>query len=203
MVKRNAGRVQGSVRIIAGEWRGRRIAIPDGTAVRPTPDRVRETVFNWLRDSHRRRALPRSVRRHGRARLRGVVARCGGGLVRRAGCRARRRRCTRPRSISARRRTSCAAMRSRSCASRRPRLSTSCSSTRRMRSRSIRCSSCCRAGLAPQALVYVERPRSAGLPAVPAAEWLKQSYAGAVEYGLLRFEEATMPRQSPSEAHSP
>ncbi len=29
MVKRNAGRVQGSVRIIAGEWRGRRIAIPE------------------------------------------------------------------------------------------------------------------------------------------------------------------------------
>ena len=82
-------------------------------------------------------------------------------------------------------------------------LSTSCSSTRRTRSRSIRCSSCCRAWLAPQALVYVERPRSAGLPAVPAAEWLKKSYAGAVEYGLLRFEEATMPRQSSSEAHSP
>ena len=57
--------------------------------------------------------------------------------------------------------------------------------------------------LRPQALVYVERPRSAGLPAVPAAEWSKKSYAGAVEYGLLRFEEATMPRQSPSEAHSP
>ncbi len=40
-----------SVRIIAGRWRGRRIAIPRGTAVRPTPDRVRETVFNWLADS--------------------------------------------------------------------------------------------------------------------------------------------------------
>jgi 16S rRNA (guanine966-N2)-methyltransferase len=41
---------RGSVRIIGGEWRSRRLAIPDGTAVRPTPDRVRETVFNWLRD---------------------------------------------------------------------------------------------------------------------------------------------------------
>ena len=48
MVKRNTGRVHGSVRVIAGEWRGRRIAIPDGTDVRPTPDRVRETLFNWL-----------------------------------------------------------------------------------------------------------------------------------------------------------
>ncbi len=40
-----------SVRIIAGQWRGRRLAIPRGTAVRPTPDRVRETVFNWLTDT--------------------------------------------------------------------------------------------------------------------------------------------------------
>jgi 16S rRNA (guanine966-N2)-methyltransferase len=37
-----------SVRIIGGRWRGRRIVIPHGTTVRPTPDRVRETVFNWL-----------------------------------------------------------------------------------------------------------------------------------------------------------
>ncbi len=37
-----------SVRIIAGDWRGRRIPIPTGTRVRPTPDRVRETLFNWL-----------------------------------------------------------------------------------------------------------------------------------------------------------
>jgi len=38
----------GSVRIIAGAWRGRRIRLPAGTPVRPTPDRVRETAFNWL-----------------------------------------------------------------------------------------------------------------------------------------------------------
>ncbi len=38
----------GSVRIIAGDWRGRRILVPAGTRVRPTPDRVRETLFNWL-----------------------------------------------------------------------------------------------------------------------------------------------------------
>ena len=42
---------QGSIRIIAGEWRGRRLRIPEGTSVRPTPDRVRETLFNWLRDT--------------------------------------------------------------------------------------------------------------------------------------------------------
>lgn len=41
-----AGR--GSVRIIGGAWRGRRIAFPDLPDLRPTPDRVRETLFNWL-----------------------------------------------------------------------------------------------------------------------------------------------------------
>jgi 16S rRNA (guanine966-N2)-methyltransferase len=36
------------VRIIGGAWRGRRIAFPDLPDLRPTPDRVRETLFNWL-----------------------------------------------------------------------------------------------------------------------------------------------------------
>jgi 16S rRNA (guanine966-N2)-methyltransferase len=40
-----------SVRIIAGVWRGRRIHFPDMPALRPTPDRVRETLFNWLQHS--------------------------------------------------------------------------------------------------------------------------------------------------------
>jgi 16S rRNA (guanine966-N2)-methyltransferase len=40
-----------SVRIIAGMWRGRRIHFPDMPALRPTPDRVRETLFNWLQHS--------------------------------------------------------------------------------------------------------------------------------------------------------
>jgi 16S rRNA (guanine966-N2)-methyltransferase len=38
----------GSVRIIGGQWRGRRLAVADASAVRPTPDRVRETLFNGL-----------------------------------------------------------------------------------------------------------------------------------------------------------
>jgi 16S rRNA (guanine966-N2)-methyltransferase len=37
-----------SVRIIAGSWRGRRVSFPDIPGLRPTPDRVRETLFNWL-----------------------------------------------------------------------------------------------------------------------------------------------------------
>lgn len=36
------------LRIIAGRWRGRRLAFPDVAGLRPTPDRVRETLFNWL-----------------------------------------------------------------------------------------------------------------------------------------------------------
>jgi 16S rRNA (guanine966-N2)-methyltransferase len=36
------------VRIIAGRHRGRRLRFPKDTTVRPTPDRVRETLFNWL-----------------------------------------------------------------------------------------------------------------------------------------------------------
>ena len=36
------------LRIIAGQWRGRRWRFPVGPDIRPTPDRVRETLFNWL-----------------------------------------------------------------------------------------------------------------------------------------------------------
>jgi len=36
------------VRIIAGRWRGRRLRFPADAGIRPTPDRVRETLFNWL-----------------------------------------------------------------------------------------------------------------------------------------------------------
>jgi 16S rRNA (guanine966-N2)-methyltransferase len=39
---------KGKLRIIAGRHRGRRIAVPDAPGLRPTPDRVRETLFNWL-----------------------------------------------------------------------------------------------------------------------------------------------------------
>ena len=38
----------GEVRIIGGAWRSRRIRFPSRPGLRPTPDRVRETLFNWL-----------------------------------------------------------------------------------------------------------------------------------------------------------
>ena len=40
----------GKVRIVAGQWRGRRLDVVADSSVRPTSDRVRETVFNWLAD---------------------------------------------------------------------------------------------------------------------------------------------------------
>ncbi len=38
----------GSIRIIGGRWRGTRLAVPDSPGLRPSGDRVRETLFNWL-----------------------------------------------------------------------------------------------------------------------------------------------------------
>lgn len=37
-----------SIRIIGGEWRSRKLTVPEAPGLRPTPDRVRETLFNWL-----------------------------------------------------------------------------------------------------------------------------------------------------------
>jgi 16S rRNA (guanine966-N2)-methyltransferase len=46
------------VRIVGGEWRGRPLRFPAVPGLRPTPDRVRETLFNWLQqDVHGRRCL--------------------------------------------------------------------------------------------------------------------------------------------------
>jgi 16S rRNA (guanine966-N2)-methyltransferase len=36
------------LRIVGGRHRGRRLRFPAGVTIRPTPDRVRETLFNWL-----------------------------------------------------------------------------------------------------------------------------------------------------------
>jgi len=43
-----AGGSRSEVRIIGGEWRGRKLHFPQAAGLRPTPDRVRETLFNWL-----------------------------------------------------------------------------------------------------------------------------------------------------------
>ncbi|MGA7966719.1 MAG: 16S rRNA (guanine(966)-N(2))-methyltransferase RsmD [Gammaproteobacteria bacterium] len=41
-------RPRGELRIVGGVWRSRRLRFPAGPSLRPTPDRVRETLFNWL-----------------------------------------------------------------------------------------------------------------------------------------------------------
>ena len=46
--RRRPGAGGGRVRIIGGVWRSRPIFVPDRPGLRPTPDRVRETLFNWL-----------------------------------------------------------------------------------------------------------------------------------------------------------
>ena len=55
MTKRGRGHTErarpglrNELRIIGGKWRGRRVRFPSLPELRPSPDRVRETLFNWL-----------------------------------------------------------------------------------------------------------------------------------------------------------
>jgi len=48
MNKKPRGGSAGQIRIIGGQWRGRKLPVPDSIGLRPTTDRVRETLFNWL-----------------------------------------------------------------------------------------------------------------------------------------------------------
>jgi 16S rRNA (guanine966-N2)-methyltransferase len=183
----NARRVPpGSVRIIAGEWRGRRIPIVDETAVRPTPDRVRETVFNWLQEKIEGArvldlyagtgALGFEALSRGAAEAWFVEqdARLVEALGAQAGTFG-----AKPRIV----RQDAAAF---------------------LRGRALQrfdlvfldppyampvepLLDLLPAWLADEGLAYIERPLPAGLPALAAGEWRKRSHAGAVEYGLLRF----------------
>ncbi len=47
-VAKTAAKKLNTVRINAGIWRSRLIKFPDAEGLRPTPERVRQTVFNWL-----------------------------------------------------------------------------------------------------------------------------------------------------------
>ncbi len=42
-----------TLRLVAGKWRGRKIEFFEAEGLRPTSDRIRETLFNWLQDSIR------------------------------------------------------------------------------------------------------------------------------------------------------
>ena len=48
MSQQRNGAASGHVRIIGGRWRGTRLPVADAAGLRPTSDRVRETLFNWL-----------------------------------------------------------------------------------------------------------------------------------------------------------
>jgi 16S rRNA (guanine966-N2)-methyltransferase len=183
----NAGhQPPGSVRIIAGEWRGRRITIPEGTAVRPTPDRVRETLFNWLRD---------------------VVAgaRCldlfaGTGVL---GFEALSRGAAESWFVEKDPALVAALNAQATVFGVRPRVLRQDVATLLAAPASARFDlafldppyavpiepllALLPAWLTPDALVYVERPREPGLPEIAGASWWRRSHAGAVEYGLLRF----------------
>lgn len=44
---------RGQIRIIGGQWRSRKLTFPEAEHLRPSPDAVRETLFNWLQNDVR------------------------------------------------------------------------------------------------------------------------------------------------------
>lgn len=48
MSRRCDGAAPGHVRIVGGRWRGARLPVPESSGLRPSANRVRETLFNWL-----------------------------------------------------------------------------------------------------------------------------------------------------------
>ncbi len=188
MAKRsNAGRQRpGSVRIIAGEWRGRRIPITEGTAVRPTPDRVRETVFNWLRES-----LPgaRCLDLYAGTGALGFEALSHGAeevwfvdtdpaLIAALNAQATTFG-VKPRVL----RQDVAAF---LCSSPTARFDVAFLDPP-YASPVEPVLALLPPWLTLDALVYVERPRLPGLPEIAGASWWRRSHAGAIEYGLLKF----------------
>ena len=103
------------MRVVGGRLKGRNLASPSSRDIRPTADRLRESVFNILVHAYDDPidgcARARSLRRHRRARHRGGVARRGVHAVRRQWrggaraaaqqCRGARRSAASPRSIAA------------------------------------------------------------------------------------------------------
>jgi hypothetical protein len=74
------------VRIIGGEWRRRWLDFPAVAGLRPTPDRVRETLFNWLGQELDGMVCLDLFRRQRRWSRRTRATRCGGdGRARPAG----------------------------------------------------------------------------------------------------------------------
>ena len=51
VTRKNNSKNRGKVRITSGEWKNRNLEVPDIDGLRPTSERVRETLFNWLMPS--------------------------------------------------------------------------------------------------------------------------------------------------------
>lgn len=49
--KRKSAKGSNTLRIIGGEWRSRKLPFVDAPGLRPTPDKIRETLFNWLQSN--------------------------------------------------------------------------------------------------------------------------------------------------------
>jgi 16S rRNA (guanine966-N2)-methyltransferase len=185
--KLGRGTAPGSVRIIGGVWRGRRLPIAPGASVRPTPDRVRETLFNWLQP-----------------RIEGAVCLdlfAGTGCL---GFEALSRGAEeawlveRDRKLAAALESNAAALGARA--------HVRCADAARFLGRAegprfdiafldppyvepVEPLLAALAGrLNHRALVYVERPAEPGLPELEGMEWIKSGRAASVAYGLLRLE---------------
>ncbi len=174
----------GSVRIIAGEWRSRRLKIPPGALVRPTPDRVRETVFNWLRDVI------------DGARCLDLFAGTGAfGFEALSRGAAEAWLVEREPTLAAALEAHAAALGAKGAKVLRQDARTLLRGAPPRRFDVVFCDPlfdeplddvllALPPWLAPHALVYAERPRREGLPALPGFEWRKRARAGDVEYGL-------------------
>jgi 16S rRNA (guanine966-N2)-methyltransferase len=206
--RRESGR-PGYVRIIGGAWRGRRLTIPQGAVLRPTPDRVRETLFNWLAPDiegavcvdlfagtgslgfealsrgaaeawlvERDEAFARALTEHAAALGGGgrAAARADAGAQAQAHAQTRARaRIERGSALDFLRRNPNARF---DIAFLDPPFGDPIEPLLAALGPRLR----------PHALVYVERPAEAGLPEAGAGRWVKSSRAGAVVYGLLRFD---------------
>lgn len=172
------------VRIIGGRWRGRRLKLPEGTGARPTPDRVRETLFNWLGE-------------------RVVAARCldlyaGSGIL---GLEALSRGAADVQFVEANRKLTAALESHLRLLEVGARIATE--RVERFLARDAARADIVfldppydtnlepvLAKLEPhidaKTLIYIERAAADGLPELPDLEWLKTSRAGAVRYGLAR-----------------
>ena len=188
MVRRsNARRAPpGSVRIIAGEWRGRRVPIAPDTSVRPTPDRVRETLFNWLQaDIVGARVLDLyagtgalGFESLSRGAAEAWFVEQDPALVAALGAQAETFG-VQPRIV---RQDAAALLRGGA-----PQPFDVVFLDPPYAQPVEPLLELVAPWLAERGVVYVERPRPPGLPEPPGAEWRKRSRAGAVEYGLMRF----------------